>query len=245
MIQELDEKLLEKPRHVLLTDRDLDLLASLHDHVVLSFRQVWQKFFAGRSAPTVMNRLRRLEANKLIDRIRVPRFRQFQSKKETGVVFQLTTKGRGQLAKARPQMSVHEKCPTLNLYQLDHDLLLVDIADYLLGKYPGYIWINGRYLGDMKGVNKIPDVILKNPNDEKILAIELELTAKSTFRYRQILSELRASRVLTKVIYITPSVTIDRKIISEIEGFQVPEGHVFKHMFYEFLKLEDCLKACG
>lgn len=232
-----------KPKHILLTKRDLDLMAALHDHVVLSFVQIFERFFSGRTWPTAMNRLKRIESHGWIERTRIARIHVQGRENAAGVVFQLSQKGRRVLTQRRPEMEVFEKCPTLNFYQLDHDLLIADIADYLKGKYPGYSWINGRYLGANDGFNKIPDAILQKPMNEKAIAIELELNGKSTKRYKEIVAVLKASPRIEQVIFVTSNTTIGRKIMSEIEGFQVPVGHRLSTKFFEFVRLSDCLKA--
>ncbi len=217
-------------------------MASLHDHVVLSFAQIHERHFTGKSMPTVMNRLRRIESQSLIERIRVPRFHTCGSNRATGVVFQLSAKGRSVLAKHRPAVTIFEKCPTLNPHQLDHDLLIADIADFFKDQFPERKWIDGRYLGDFSGLNKIPDAILGDHKSGKVVAIELELTTKSSRRLREIVAHLKASRRIEKVIFVTSSTSIGRKIMSAIEGFEVPEGHNLRSEFFEFIRLSECLK---
>lgn len=233
----------QRPAHVLLTERDVELMVGLHDHVVLSVAQIRGRHFAGRSVATVMNRLKRIEDQGLIVRIRVPRLLIIGSEKMTGVVFQLSNKGRSALSKFRPAMPIFEKCPTINPHQLEHDLLIGDIAGFFRRRFPDYRWTNGRYLSEMDGLNKMPDAILQTQCGEKIIAIELELNGKSSRRYREIVAVLRSSRRLEKVIYVTSSTSIGRKIMSAVEGFPVPEGHMLSSDFFEFVRLSECLNA--
>lgn len=232
-----------KQKHLILTDRDVSLLVSLHDHVALSFAQIHRRHFMGRSLPTAMNRLTRIESHGLIVRIRVPRFHVCGSKRAAGVVFQLSSKGRLVLTKHRPAMSIFEKCPTLNPHQLEHDLLLADISDFFKRQNPGRSWTNGRYLNGRDGVNKIPDAVLYDRSGDKLIAVELELNGKSSRRYVEIIANLKGSRRIEKVIFVTSSTVIGRKIMSAIEGFQVAEGHVLRSEFFEFVRLSECLKA--
>lgn len=227
--------------HVLLTSRDLDLMVELHEHVVLSFSQIHERFFTQRTFATAMNRLKRLEGKGWIERTKVPRMHLEGRKNATGVVFQLSNLGRGMLTKYRPDVDVFEKCPVLNIYQLDHDLLIGDIVDYFKKQFPDYKWLNGRYLKEAKGFGKIPDAILKMPNSDKMIAIELELTGKSSRRYKEIVASLKASRNFEKVIFVTSSTTIGRKIMTEIEGFPVQMGHKFRSDFFSFVRLSECL----
>lgn len=141
--------------HVLLTERDLGLMTALHDHVVLSFTQIHERFFPARTIATAMNRLKKIESQGWIERLRIPRLRIQGRTNATGVVFQLSHRGRMMVARARPEVMIFEKCPVLNPHQLDHDLLIADIAEHFKRRFPGYQWTNGRYLQDSDGF-KIP-----------------------------------------------------------------------------------------
>jgi len=241
LMMQTDENKVEAP-HVLLTDRDLALLTSLHDHVVLSLRQIEDKFFPQRDRSTVMNRLKRLESSGYISRIRVPRLKIYGDERSAGVVFQLSNQGRKELQKHRPEKLVFEKCPAINVFQLDHDLLLADLAAHFERQFAGAKWINGRHLTDSDRLPKIPDAILRMPSKSQVVAIELELTAKSQDRYQEIIRSLKVSPLLEKVIFVTGSTVIGRKIMSAIRGYQVPEGFEFKSDLFEFQRLDQCLK---
>lgn len=232
----------QKTSHVLLTERDLDIMTALHDHVVLSFSQIHEKFFPGRTIATAMNRLKRIESQGWLERFRIPRLRVEGRKNATGVVFQLSQRGRAMLARVRPDLTIFEKCPALNPQQLDHDLLIADIAKHFKNQFPGYRWTNGRYLSESDGFKKIPDAILQKTAQSSAIAIELELTSKSARRYRDIVAILRTSSRIEKVIYVTSNHTIGRKIMSAIEGYSVPFGHKFRSEFFEFMRLDECLK---
>lgn len=231
-----------KADHVLLTERDLDMMIALHDHVVLSFRQIHERFFPARTNATAMNRLKKIESQGWIERLRIPRLRVQGRTNATGVVFQLSHRGRTMLARARPEVAIFEKCPVLNPHQLDHDLLIADIAEHFKRRFPGYQWTNGRYLLDSDGYKKIPDAVLQRTAQDRAIAIELELNSKSSRRYKEIVATLRTSPRIEKVIYVTASHAIGRKIMSAIEGYQVPFGHRFRSEFFEFVRLTDCLK---
>jgi len=223
-------------------ERDLDMMMALHDHVVLSFGQIHEKFFPSRTIATAMNRLRRIENQDWIERLRIPRLHIQGRTNATGVVFQLSHRGRMMLARARPEVMIFEKCPVLNPHQLDHDLLIADIAEHFKRRFPGYQWTNGRYLQDSDGFKKIPDAVLQKTAQDRAIAIELELNGKSARRYRDIVTTLRTSSRIEKVIYVTASHAIGRKIMSAIEGYQVPFGHRFRSEFFEFVRLTECLK---
>ncbi|MBY0384578.1 replication-relaxation family protein [bacterium] len=233
----------KKTDHVLLTERDFDLMTALHDHVVLSFGQIHENFYAGRAISTAMNRLKKIEGQGLIERLRISRLRIQGRKNTSGVVFQLSGQGRMLLARERPEVTVFEKCPLLNLHQLDHDLLVADIAEHFKRRFPDHQWTNGRYLLDSVGFKKIPDAVLRKTTPDRAIAIELELNGKSLRRYKDIVAVLKTSARIEKVIFVTASHTIGRKIMSAIEGYQVPFGHSLRSDFFEFVRLTDCLKV--
>lgn len=233
----------KKSGHVLLTKRDVDLMLGLHDHVVLSFVQIHEMFFTSRTTATAMNRLKRLESQGWIVRLRVSRLRLHGRKNAMGVVFQLSNRGRAVLAQAQPNVMIFDKMPLLNIYQLDHDLLIADIAEHFKRRFPEYQWTNGRYLKDIHELKKIPDAILRNPTSDRVIAIELELNGKSSQRYKEIVTNLKTSRLIERVIFVTAHTSIGRKIMSAIEGYAVPFGHRFRSEFFEFVRLVDCLKT--
>lgn len=236
-------KVRAKPAHVLLMERDLELMVALHDHVVLGFAQIHEGFFHGRTWATAMNRLKRLESKGWIERIRVPRLHIQGRSHAAGVVFQLRHLGRMIVASRRPDIDIYDKCPQLNPNQLSHDLLIADISEYFKHRFPEHRWTNGRYLIAGDGLNKIPDAVLQKPSADKLVAIELELTGKSARRYSEIVAVLRASRRIERVIFVTSNFTIGRKIMSAIEGFEVPVGHKLRSNFFEFVRLSECIKA--
>ena len=232
-----------KVAHVLLMKRDLDMMTALHDHVVLSFGQIHERFFPTRTIATAMNRLRKIEGKGWIERLRIPRLRILGRTNATGVVFQLSHRGRAMLTRSRPEATIFEKCPVVNLHQLDHDLLIADIAEHFKRRFPGYQWTNGRYLSDSDGLKKIPDAVLQRTAQDRAIAIELELNSKCARRYKEIVATLRTSPRIEKVIYVTANHAIGRKIMSAIEGYPVPFGHGFHSEFFEFVRLTECLKV--
>ena len=230
-------------RNVLLTDRDLALLWDLHANVVMSFWQIHRAHFAGKNHSTVINRLKQLEQAGFVERTRIQRMRSWHDGKLLGVIYQITPAGLKELSKFKSPEIFSEKVPPLNLASIEHDLLLNDIRLGVLGKFPIGQWINGRYLVAVTGLNKMPDAAIRLPTPTKLLAIELELHAKSSMRYREIVTQLRSSTALEKVLYVTAHRSIDRKIMSEIEGYQVQDGHVLRNEFFEFVPLDEVLRA--
>lgn len=242
MIEEPSQSDSKKVSHVVLTDRDLKMLMELYENVVTSFYQIHDLFYKGRSHATVMNRLRLLEENDYIVRTKVPRIKAIRGDREIGVVFQVTTKAIRVLQMRHSGLAFNERPVVLSVPTLDHDLLINDIKPKLNGKYPRSRWINGKNLNP-KDLRKIPDAVLVFDNQPKAVAIELELHAKSKLRYSQIITEFRLSAGIEKVIYVTPNEQIDRKIMSVIEGFDVPINHKLSTRFFEFVSLNDLMAS--
>lgn len=239
----------EKSTHVILSTRDLALMCDLHDYVVMSYEQIAQNHFARCSHPTVFNRLKKLQGAGFISRHKVNRISTQAGNKNVGVVFQLSTKGRRVLAKLNPNLEIFEKTPFLQVNQLDHDLLLGDIgrqlktSEVFLKNYNAVydFWLDGKYLNARSDIRKIPDAVIKLQNDSKLIAIELELTVKSERRYREIVSTLRTSSGLGKVIFITPSRNIAQKIKSAIVGYNVAYDFILRDQFFEVMDLKAIL----
>jgi hypothetical protein len=204
LIEGCEPSVSKKASHVVLTDRDLNLLYELYENVVTSFYQIHNKFFAGRSHATVLNRLRQLEENGYISRTKVPRIKAWHGDREIGVVFQVTAKSIRLLQTKHASVVFNDRPVVLSPMTLDHYLLLNDIKERLLGRYQGCLWTNGKNLNP-KDLCKIPDAVLKFQDQPKAVAIELELHTKSTQRYQQIITEFRLSSGLRKVIYVTPN----------------------------------------
>ena len=232
-----------KPKdHVILTARDYEILKELHDNVVMAFYQIHERFFQNRNHATVLNRLRQLEKGNFITRTRIPRIKAWNGKKEIGVVFQVTSLAVKHLRAKFLDWEFIDKTPNINPLSLDHDLLLNEIKPFLLEKYPGFICQNGRHLMTNQRLHKIPDLVFKVPGSDLGMAIELELHCKSSSRYRQILSEFRASSKIKEVIYITAHDQIARKIQSEIVGYEVGKGEEVRTENFTFLPLSEILK---
>ncbi|WP_409479667.1 replication-relaxation family protein [Pseudobdellovibrio sp. HCB154] len=230
-----------KKLNVLLTDRDCLLLLTLYENVTTSFYQIQNLFFRGKNHATAMNRLRQLEDAGYLSRTRIPRIRSWNGGREVGVVFQVTTKSLRMLQMKYQSENFVDKIPAINPLSLDHDLLINDIKPCIQRQFDNGKWINGRHLLDSRGYKKIPDAVIEFANSDRVIAIELELHTKSSIRYRQIISEFRASSKIEKVIYVTASAQIDRKIISELEGFQVPNGYKTKSEIFSFIQLAELL----
>lgn len=200
-------------KRVSLTPRDLFLLMELYGNVVLSFPQVWRKVFLGKAKSTVLNRLGKLEGMGFLERWRVPVLDSKQLGPGVFVVFSITKKGIAALAARHPAQTFRPKPIRVNGYGIYHDVLLVDVMDALRVKFPGAIITNGRLWGEQPGASAVnPDAVLEMPGGKERWAVELECTAKSEKRYREIVLRHRLQSAFDRVLYVTDSKEVVQKL---------------------------------
>jgi len=213
------------------TERDFSILKSLYEFVVLSFPQISKMHFQGKAKPTIVNRLTKLEESGLIQRLKIPRL---QLNKEVGlisVVFQITRLGILILQKQYPGFELRQDPVRLRPYSVDHDLLLVDVMMAFKNKFPGSKIIHGElYFNNQSPSTLKPDVILVLPNGQGKIAVELELTAKSEKRYRELILKYRLAKDFTKVLYVTSHRQIEVKIKGILGSSLVNERFEFMQL---------------
>lgn len=222
---------------VMLTARDLSLLQSLYEHTLLSFPQIVRIHFGSRSKPTVINRLTKLERAGLIARLQVPRLMVVRSADVISVVYQITKFGISVLQKRSLDIEFRPEPVRIRPYSIDHDLLLVDVIEVLMIRYLGFKFVNGELFNTLAGSNGLkPDAVLLNPNGPEKIALELELTAKSEKRYRELILKYRLSKDFNKVVYVTSQKQIESKIRSVLGAGSVSEK-------FQFLTLDHVLNT--
>lgn len=224
-------------KSVMMTSRDLSLLKSLYDSVVMSFLQIARMHFVDRSKPTIINRMTKLERSGLIIRLKVPRLEITNSKKMISVVYQITRLGISVLQKSHPELELRPEPIKLRPFSVDHDLLLVDVIESLKLKVKDFKIIHGElYLSHASSNGLKPDAVLIDLNRTQKIAIELELTVKSEKRYRDLLLKYRLTKDFSKVIYITSHKQIESKIKSVL-GSGIGKDR------FQFLTLDEVLKT--
>lgn len=198
-------------KRVSLTPRDLFLLNALYENVVLSFSQVCRKAFLNKAKSTVLNRLGKLEGMGVIERWRVPVLDSRRPGPGIFVVFSITRKGIGTLAARHSEKEFRTKPVRIHGHSIHHDVLLVDVMDALKERFQGSLITNGRLLNDQaSAVN--PDAVLELPECKERWAVELELTPKSEKRYREIVLRYRLQSAYSRVLYVTDSQEVVRKL---------------------------------
>lgn len=209
-------------KRVSLTPRDLFLLMELYQNVVLSFSQVCRKVFLGKAKSTVLNRLGKLEGMGFLERWRVPVLDSKQPGPGVFVVFSITRKGIAALAARHPGQRFRSKPIRVHGYGIYHDVLLVDVMDALREKFPGTIVTNGRLWSEQPGTSAVnPDAVLEMPGGKERWAVELECTAKSEKRYREIVLRYRLQSTFDRVLYVMDKAEVVQKLARVLD--RMPE----------------------
>jgi|LULL01.1.fsa_nt_gb DNA-binding Lrp family transcriptional regulator len=220
-------------RNIKLTSRDLSLLNDLYKNSFLAFYQIKEMHFKNKADSTVYNRLSKLIKAEIIRSIRVNLVAIHKSNMDIGVIYTITKKGLRHL-KEFSYYEVKREVPiVINFNQLTHDLILTDV----LRKYGG---MNTKLYGQKTDdFEQIPDGIVTNKSQN--CAIEVELTAKSNLRYREIISNYMTSSKFNKVQYIVKDKAIEKKIKSIIDD-QFGDSKFSFVTLIEFFKTQDIYK---
>lgn len=224
-------------RPVSLTTRDLALLKLLATHVLLSFSQIERLVFRGLTHPTILNRLKRLEMAGYVLRQRVHRISHPMFGKGIGVVFQVTPLGLKVLQKFYPDFEFQDRMPLLHGRQLDHDLMVVEVAQNLKEEFENYYYVSGQLLDGIKVGEQRPDGVFVNSQTQKRVALEIELTQKSSDRYREIVTSYRMDSKTNRVIFFVGALAIGRRLACEIKGYDVENLAQFKDTLFEIRML--------
>ena len=199
-------------RNLRLTIRDIELMNDLYESKFLSFYQIHEQHFPENKRPTVYNRLSKLARAKMITTMHVHLIAYHRRNELLGVIYQLTKDGLKRLQDFKMREEINQSPASLNLSCLYHDLLLTDILRVLKRTWK----ISKMSLEDQ---GRIPDAVLFDPVTNKKMALELELTAKSEMRYRDIVLSYRTSNEFDSVLYVIKDESIQKKIGGVITGF--------------------------
>jgi hypothetical protein len=230
---------LNKQPSVILTERDLFILKGLYDFTLMSFPQLAKVFFVGNAKPTIINRLSKLEQCGFITKTKLPRFITGMDKKVISVVYQISRLGIRELQKRFSNVEFHPEPVRLQPFSIEHDLLLVDVLLSLKTQKPDMGFVLGEHFCRFKSHLSVkPDAILIDMSGKLVVALELELTAKSEKRYRELILKYRLAKDFESVVYITSSDAIRNKIQSLLGGF----GMTSK---FKFMSLGEVLLGNG
>lgn len=194
------------------TVRDIELMKDINDHQFLSFYQIHEKHFPENKKPTVYNRLSKLIKAEVIKAVNVNLVAYHRNGELLGVVYVLTKAGLRRLQDFMMTEDINQNPVTLNFNCLYHDLLLTDVLRVLKR--------SSKVLKVSKETqSRIPDAVLIEARTNKKMALELELTAKSEMRYREIILSYRTSAEFDSVLYVVKDESIQKKIGGLITGF--------------------------
>ncbi len=195
-----------------LTMRDLAVLEDIYDNQFLSFYQIHEKHFSENKRPTVYNRLSKLIRANILEAINVNLFAHHRKSELVGVIYKLTKDGLKMLQEYKTTVNLNPAPMPLNLSCLYHDFLLTDVLRVL--KMPYRRSTRVKEVGN----ERIPDAVLFDHEKKINVALELELTAKSEMRYRDIVLSYRTSHEFDRVLYVVRDESIQRKIGGVITG---------------------------
>ncbi len=224
---------------VMPTSRDYFVLKGLYNFKVMSFPQIARMYFAGNAKPTVVNRLSKLESAGLISKYKVPRLLTSGSENVISVVYQITRSGIRELQKWQPDFDFWPEPLRLQPFSIDHDLLLVDVLETLKKQKPEVQLLLGDHFSRTPNAQGLkPDGILIMDEQSKPVALELELTAKSEKRYRELILKYRLSKDFDHVLYVTGNSQIESKIRTILGVSDVSQR-------FKFCQASDVLKPDG
>jgi hypothetical protein len=195
-----------------LTVRDIELMKDIYEHQFLSFYQIHEKHFPENKRPTVYNRLSKIIRAETIKAVNVNLMAYHRKSELLGVVYVLTKDGLKRLQDFKMMEDINQYPVSLNFSCLYHDLLLTDVLRVLKSTW--------KVTNASKETqSRIPDAVLTHPVTKKKVALELELTAKSEMRYREIILSYRTSVEFDSVLYVVKDDSIQKKIGGLITGF--------------------------
>jgi hypothetical protein len=207
----------------LITRRDREILAYLTRHGVSTPDQVGRRFFKSQWA--CYRRLRKLEGIRLL----VKRRTWWQQPN----VLTPTS-----LGTALSQVDL-PPVPRLVLARLEHDLAVVDLSELILGHNKGASWLTERELRrdaarelQRRGMAQRQVMPPRSPDgmlvlsDGRRIAIELDLTGKTSIVYQRILSAYVAKSGLAQVWWFSPSARVRERLSQLIRDSKVED--VFK-----------------
>ncbi|MBL7554740.1 MAG: replication-relaxation family protein [Bdellovibrionaceae bacterium] len=229
-------EILNTKKSVLLTERDYFILKGLYDYVVMSFPQITSQYFKDKSKPTIINRLSKLESAGFVNKYKIPRLISGKDKNVISVVYQISRTGIRELEKRFSKIKFYPEPIKLQPYSIDHDLLLVDVVLTLKENQPELQMMMGEHFYKTKMPNTPkPDALIYGLLGTKPVALELELTAKSEKRYRELILKYRLSKEFDSILYVTESDVIQTKIQNLV-------GPISSQNYFKFTSLEDILQ---
>ncbi|MGZ6310407.1 MAG: replication-relaxation family protein [Bdellovibrionota bacterium] len=210
-------------RQTRITERDSRILRGCYENGVLSFSQIRRRYFEGRANSTLCNRLSRLKGIGLLRSYRMGQVLYQGSPQAIGTVYEISKAGIRTLEQIDPKTNYREEPIPINHAALTHDLLLSDVSEAFKRRWSGAEITNGKLLKSSGLIGaRLPDAVLEVPDAPGKIAVELELTAKSERRYREIILGYRLSQDYPLVLYVTGKDPIREKIEATLDQKRIP-----------------------
>lgn len=220
--------------------RDLRILADLCTWGVLSMEQIRTRHFKGLSISVSSERTSKLAQAGYLQKRKVGTVIYQRKPKEVGVVLLPTLKAIRLLSQSGYSTEAFSRPRPLNTSQLHHELLLFDLAHLIESKFSegtGVSIFRGSHLmGALKMGEQVPDLVCKA--GDQLTAVELELTAKSSQRYEQIMASYRLDSRFQKVLYVSANEHINHKILKSLGCWDAREKSMpcsFEHFEFHLL----------
>ena len=205
--------------NIKITDRDLRLLLDLYQNTFLALYQIRDRHFNKCARSTIYNRLSKLIKGELIESMRVNLNAIQRQSEDIGAIYYVTKKGFRLMIKYHSKSIKRVSPVPINLNQLQHDLILTDTIKMLDSQFHNAQVVNSKlFVNSFKEERQVPDGVILFKN--KKYALEVELTAKSNMRYRDIISNYRTSSEFESVLYLVKDVAIQGKMGAIITGVQ-------------------------
>lgn len=195
-----------------LVPRDLSLLRVIDRYGVMSTKQIKRTQFASTQIRTVLRRLRKLERKKLILR--------HHGLPNGKLVWTLGPIGLSRIG-SRFGFSI-------NRNSLEHDVLVtavriaLDRAE-LASNWQSAHWLRHKASAGVSPENRfsdqIPDALFMVGAGEnsRLVALEVELVAKSKRRYRRIIANYSSNSAIDEIWYVVSAPRIGKLILEEVE----------------------------
>jgi hypothetical protein len=195
----------------MVTERDLEVIKGLLKYGSMSTAQIEKLYFEGRSYEIVRRRLNVLEDAGHVRRTSSGWFKDH--------VWWLTEKGASLVSKNAPRKKVSR-------FTLEHDVMVIDLRIKLEDCRIAKHWLPEHEIKSRMtrkyGINNakrkvVPDGIMgvEMGDLKESIAIELELHAKSSIRYKMIFNDYQFKENLYAVWYLVPTASLGRSIEKE------------------------------
>jgi hypothetical protein len=180
-----------------ITERDIRLFESLHGYALMTTSQIQSTHFRGTDLHTVLRRLRNLERRHLIQR--------HHGLSHGKLCWTAAKKGLALVGASTPIL--------VNRNTIEHDIQLTEVRLTLDRLGIGKQWRGNHELRmaanenkkpDERSADLIPDSLFAVMKDQqaKLIALEVELTAKSRKRYRRILDLYSDKKSINHIWYV-------------------------------------------